>query len=134
MEGRQWSSIDMVVYWWKLHGGMHAWFAGLTLRNIVLRRVVSCVVEPTRSPYVPSPLLNPSPTLAYGCGAVLTQPLLWLQLDKRPPMSFGVRASCGLGGRRFYHVRRLLVSALLYTSLSYFCVLELPKGLLGGGG
>ena len=97
-------------------------------------RAVSCVVELGKIFVFSLQLRNPSPSPVYGCGAVLGQQQPWLQLDKHPPKSFEVQVSRGLGGSRFYHVRRLLVSALLYASMSGSCVPELPNGLLGGGG
>ena len=134
MERRQWPSVDVVVYGWKLHGGMHARFVGLILRNIVLCQSCQLRRKAWEIFVFSLQLRNPSPSPLYGCGAVLGQQQPWLQLDKHPPKSFEVQVSRGLGGSRFYHVRRLLVSALLYASMSGSSVPELPNGLLGGGG
>ena len=113
---------------------MHAWFTGFIARNIVLSGAVSYMVELDEASAYILQLPSPNPNPVYGHEAVPERRRLWLQLDKHLLRSVEGPVYCGLGGRHFYHARRLLSSALLVASAFESCLPELPKGLLGGGG
>ena len=109
--------VDMILYGRSFNRIVHTWLNTFVLRNIVLKTRSSVKtmdlewVSSLVCRFIPLQTPSPSPACDYGAAQGLQPP--WRRQDMHLPNFLRVEEMCGLFDGHLFHIRTLVISALI---------------------